>query len=357
MTPYSRQNINQDDINAVLRVLRSDYLTTGPDVEIFEQALADKVGALGAVAVGNGTQALHLALLAAGIGPGMSVIVPTITFVATANAVRMCGAEVAFADVDPITGLMQEPHALAAAARAQSPVRAIIPVHMGGFAANMARLSDLGWTVIEDACHALGAKDVGACSWSHSTVFSFHPVKSITTGEGGAVVSQDPVALDRMRRLRAHGLKRALDGGYDQCELGYNYRIDDMSAALGRSQLNRLDDFIAERRRIFYRYWSNLPAILPGFGAHRGSAVHLVRLHLEDAVQRDRVRYALTTAGYGTQLHYRPVHTQPYYVSRYKNLYLPGAAAYYAQTLSIPCYPGLDLADVDRICDVIESAL
>ena len=299
--PYGRQDIDQADIDAVVRTLRGDWLTQGPAVEAFERALGTRTGAAHAVACANGTAALHLACLALGLGPGDALVVPSVTFLATANAARYVGAEVAFADIDPATGLMgpeQAADAIARAERAGWRVRALAPVHFAGQTADRAGLHALaaqhGLSVIEDACHAIGSLNVapdgqtvpvgsggvGSGAFSTMTAFSFHPVKTIAAGEGGAVTTDDPELAARLRRFRNHGMERdptgfadheaAFDEAgaanpwyYEMAEPGFNYRLTDLQSALALSQMARLDAFVARRQHLMDLYAERLAPLAP----------------------------------------------------------------------------------------------
>ena len=377
--PYGRQTIEDDDVAAIAAAMRGDYLTTGPTVARFESAFAAATGAAHAVASNSGTAALHLAALALELGPGDAAIVPSVTFLATANAVRMTGAEVAFADVDPDTGLLRPADMLDALARAHARgwrARAAFPVHLNGRICDMSALADAarphGIAFVEDACHALGAADVGACRHSFAAVFSTHAVKAIATGEGGVTTTADPQAARRMAALRSHGMERdptafvdraaAFDDNvpnpwyYEMPEIGWNYRLPDVLCALGLSQLPKLGRFQARRQAIaalYDRLLAPLAPVLrpvPREGAAHG--LHLYAVLVDFAAlgtTRRRFVEALRADGIGTQVHYKPVHTQPYYVGRYGALALPGADAYYARCLSIPFYPTLSDADVGRV--------
>lgn len=399
LLPYGRPLIDEDDIAAVCRVLRSQWLTTGPAVDAFEAALAEKVGAAHAVACANGTAALHLACLALELGPGDAIIVPAITFAATANCARFVGAEAVFADVDPSTGLMEAEHVAAAARRAATlglKARAVLPVHFAGQVVGLDDLCDLadglGLAVVEDACHALGAKPqdselpatgrVGACRASAMTVFSFHPVKTVTMGEGGAITTNDATLAERLRHFRGHGITRSpaaladtaagLDAEgrtnpwyYELADVGFNYRASDTQCALGLSQLGKLDAFVAARERLAERYDSVLgpfaPLVVPLL-RHRGRlhAWHLYVVLVDFAAAgRDRggLMRALQKEGIGSQVHYIPLHRQPYYRRRYGPLVLPGADEFYRRCLSLPLFVGLEAEDVDRIADALAASL
>ena len=345
--PYGRHLIEDDDVAAVAAVMRGEALTGGPAVTAFESALKEKTGAAHAVVCGNGTQALHLAALAAGIGPGDRVICPAITFLATANCARYAGAEVVFADVDPDTGLITAETAEAAAARVGGPVNA-----------------------------------VGDGRWADFTIFSFHPVKTVAMGEGGAITTNDAARAARMASLRNHGTVRTADAFtetaqafaedgiahpwyYEMQELGFNYRACDLQCALGVSQLAKLERFAARRRHLAGLYDARLAGLaskLRPLGRTPGVAAawHLYAVLIEFealGLSRDTVMARLRQRGVGSQVHYIPVPWQPYYRRRYGMPELPGAARYYARTLSLPLYPGMADGDVDRVADALERAL
>ncbi len=391
--PYGRQSVDEDDVAAVVAVLRGDFLTQGPTVDAFEKALAARVGVTHAVACANGTAALHLAYLALGLEAGDAVVVPANTFLATASAARLTGAEIAFADVDPETGLMRVEHAAAALARARAAgwrPRALAPVHFAGQCADMDQLGALaeaeGLAVVEDACHALGARSgavpVGACDRSAMAVFSFHPVKTVAAGEGGAVTTNDAKLAARLRLFRNHGMTRdpadftdpqagfAASGAanpwyYEMAEPGFNYRLTDIQSALALSQLARLDAFIARRRHLMDLYAERLAPLAPlarplARAGWCDPAWHLCVARIDFAaagVERAVVMAALRARGVGTQVHYIPVHRQPYWRKRHGDLALPGADAYYARTLSLPLFPAMADADVDRVVGALEVAL
>lgn len=388
--PYGRQSITDADIAAVSEVLRSDYLTTGPAVARFEESLKRRCGDACAVAVSNGTAALHLALAALGFGPGHTAIVPSVTFLATANAARLCGGEVVFADVDPVTGLLTAESCRNALDRATSPVRAILPVHLGGRMVDTEAISviakEVGAAIVEDACHAFGGRDrqgnpVGASHYSDATVFSFHPVKTIAAGEGGAVMCRDPALAERVRLLRSHGMVRTpslwndaeagfTDGlpnpwYYEMPEVGLNYRIPDILCALADSQMQRLDAFIVARDDLARYYDSRIseaglpirPVPRAGLG---GGAWHLYQVAIDfEALGQSRgaLMRNLLSKGIGSQVHYIPVHHQPYYRTRYGLTHLPGADKFYAETLSLPLYPDMHDIDVDHVVETLKDAL
>lgn len=384
MIPYGRQSITQADIDAVSDVLRSDWLTQGPTVPRFEKALADYCGATHAVAVNSATGALHIACLALGVGEGDLVWTTPITFVASANCARYCGADVDFVDIDPQTANLS-PIALAsklehAAQRGRLP-KVVIPVHLAGQSCDMAAIHALsekyGFKIIEDASHAVGGnyldRKVGSCQFSDITVFSFHPVKVITTAEGGMALTNDPALAERMERLRSHGITRdpaamqnEPDGPwyYEQVELGFNYRMTDVHAALGLSQMTRLDEFVARRHEIADRYdtlLADLPLSLPLRSSEAYSGLHLyvVRLKLNQLNKGHLdVFNGLRARGIGVNLHYIPVYRQPDY-SKYQlsRSDFPQAEQYYAEAISLPMFPDLTEAEQDQVVATLKDVL
>jgi UDP-4-amino-4,6-dideoxy-N-acetyl-beta-L-altrosamine transaminase len=382
--PYARQQVSQEDIDAVVEVLRSEFLTQGPVVPRFESAVAAAAGAAHAVAVNSATSALHLACLALGVGPGDLVWTSAITFVASANCARHCGAELGFIDIDARTGNLSVERLaeqLAGAARAGRLPKVVIPVHLGGQPCDMAAIHELatrhGFRVIEDAAHALGgtyrSDPVGCGRYSDITVFSFHAVKVVTTGEGGVAVTNDPRLAARMRRLRSHGITREPsemtvppDGPwfYQQLELGFNYRITDLQAALGVSQLRRLGAFVARRRELAERY-DRLVGDLPvaPLRQHPDSAsawhLYIVRLLAARAGRsRREVFDALRAAGVGVNVHYIPVYRQPAYATMsLGGGPWPEADRYYAEALTLPLHAGLSDAQQDAVVEALRRAL
>ncbi len=381
LLPYGRQTIEDDDLAAVAEALRADFLTTGPMVETFERAFAEKVGARHAVACSNGTAALHLAMLALDVQPGEAVIAPSITFLATANCARFVGAEVVFADVDPQTGLMTPDTLSEALSRLEGrQLRAVLPVHLRGDVAELPALEALaksaGGVLVEDAPHALGStatfgntvEQVGDCRHSAMATFSFHPVKAIATGEGGMVTTNDDRLAERLRRMRTHGMVRSEGADpwwYEMPAVGFNYRLPDILCALGVSQLAKLDRFCARRRDLTERYMTALAPLAPRLTvatrpAWSDPALHLLVALIDfDAVGKTRrqVVEELRARGVGTQVHYIPVHSQPYYRERYPGLVLPGAEAWYDRCLSLPLYPDMADADVDTVVGALGEVL
>jgi UDP-4-amino-4,6-dideoxy-N-acetyl-beta-L-altrosamine transaminase len=374
--PYGRQDISDEDVRALGEALRDPLITQGPRVAEFEAALAGATGARYAVAFNSGTAALHGAYFAAGVGPARGVLTSPITFAATANAALYLGAPVRFADVDATTALL-DPGAVAAADAAGFGV--LVPVHLTGQVAPMAELAELarsrGWVLIEDAAHALGARyladgqeyQVGACAHSAMCCFSFHPVKHITTGEGGAVTTNNEDYYRALKRFRSHGITREppeleRDEGpwyYEQHDLGFNYRLTDLQCALGLSQLTRLHQFVARRRVIARRYdaaFAGVPGVEPlAVPADSIGSYHLYVIRV-DAARRRPIFEALREADIGVNVHYLPVYRHPYYRRHgFAEVELPQAERYYAEAISIPMYPGLSDAEQDRVIESVKA--
>lgn len=384
MIPYGRQTISQKDIEAVTEVLRSDWLTQGPTVPRFEAAVAQRVGARYAIAVNSATSALHIACLALGLGPGDLLWTSPNTFVASANCGLYCGADVDFVDIDPET-LNMSVAALAdklLEARRQGRLpKVIVPVHFAGRPTEQeaiwALAQEFGFRVLEDASHAIGAsaqgEPVGSCRWSDITVFSFHPVKIITTGEGGMALTNDATLAQRMMMLRSHGVTRdenlmsiEPEGPwyYEQQMLGFNYRMTDIQAALGLSQLANLEVWIARRHQLADAYdqaFADLPLILPQRSPHIRSALHLYVIQIDSErsqVDRKTLFDHLRAAGIGVNVHYIPVHTQPFYRRLgFAPGDFPNSEAYYARCLSLPMYAGLSDADQSYVIDKVRELL
>jgi perosamine synthetase len=370
--PYARQQISDDDVAAVTAALRSDWLTTGPRVPEFEQALCAVTGARHAVAFSSGTAALHGAAIAAGLGPGDEAITTPMTFAATANCVLYAGAEPRFADVDP-GSLLISPDLVAAAVTPRT--RAILPVDYSGQPADYAALQAIAdaapggrLTIIADASHSLGGSRDGITvgKLADMTILSFHPAKILTTGEGGAVLTDDADLAARLRRFRNHGIVSELaartDWTYAMVELGYNYRLTDIGAALGSSQIARLDEFLARRRALATHYlerlignrYLDLPAIDPG----ADSAWHFMfaQLSLDRlTVDRRRVYHALRAEGIGVNVHYIPVHRHPYYQERFRRLSFPVSEAAYDRLLTLPLHAGMTEADADDVVAALDK--
>ena len=382
--PYGRQDINEADIQAVIDVLKSDFLTQGPAVPAFEVAVREFVGAKHAIATSNATSALHLACLALGVGPGDIVWTSSITFVASANCAVYCGAKVDFVDVDLDSFNMSEQALrckLEHARKARLLPKVLIPVHMGGQSCNMAAFYDLskeyGFSIIEDASHAIGGRyqnqQVGSCQFSSITVFSFHPVKIITTGEGGMAITNDLGLAKKMQLLRSHGITREQsemvsipDGPwfYEQIDLGFNYRMTDIQAALGLSQMSRLHDFVIKRNSIAYRYeklLKDVPVFLPKIAKDTYSAYHLyvIQLNLElISSSHKNVFNELRNAGIGVNLHYIPVYLQPYYQNLgFSKGCCPNAEKYYSRAISLPMFSSLPDEEQDWVVTQLIKAI
>jgi UDP-4-amino-4,6-dideoxy-N-acetyl-beta-L-altrosamine transaminase len=382
--PYGRQDINQEDIDAVIEVLHSDWIAQGPVIERFEQAVANYCGAKYAVAVSSATAALHIACLAADLGQGDVLWTSPNTFVASANCGLYCNAKVDFIDIDSNTYDLSVDELESKLAEAQDKgclPKVLIPVHFAGQSCEMEKIAALsqqyGFKIIEDASHAIGGsyqrQSVGSCQFSDMTVFSFHPVKIITTGEGGMVLTNQEELYQRLIRLRSHGITRNPDlmhgeshGSwyYQQLELGFNYRITDIQAALGTSQMQRLDEFVERRRFLANRYnqlLQDLPLMLPWQHPDTYSSWHLyvIRLKLDKINKTHRqVFEELRSAGIGVSLHYIPVHIQPYYQKfGFKLGDLPQVEKYYKEAISIPIYYGLDEESQDRVVASLKERL
>lgn len=382
--PYARQNINEADIEAVVKILQSDWLTQGPMLERFEKAVADYCGVKYGVAVSSATAALHLGCLAAGLNRGDLLWTSPNTFVASANCGLYCGAEVDFVDIDSRTynmAVTKLEAKLESGKRTGKLPKVVIPVHFAGQSCAMERIAQLaleyGFTVIEDASHAIGGlyqnKPVGSCEYSAMTVFSFHPVKIITSGEGGMILTNREDLYEKLIRLRSHGITRdpkLMEGEpdgpwyYQQLELGYNYRITDIQAALGYSQLQRINEFIKRRRFLAQRYsrlLAELPVITPWEHPDCKSAFHLyvIRLKLDQINKSHRqVFEELRQAGIMVNLHYIPVHTQPYFKKMgFKRGDFPEAERYYAEAISLPLYFGFSDEEQDYVVEKLKNII
>jgi UDP-4-amino-4,6-dideoxy-N-acetyl-beta-L-altrosamine transaminase len=373
--PYGRQSISQADIEAVVDVLRSDFLTQGPAIPAFEKAVAAYVGASHAVATCNATAALHIACLALGVGAGDRVWTSPITFVASANCALYCGATVDFVDIDPVTYNMSVPQLarkLEEADQAGMLPKVLIPVHLCGQSCDMAAIQELcrryGVSIIEDASHAIGGRygnnPVGSGHYSDITIFSFHPVKIITTGEGGMALTRDPTLAKRMELLRSHGITRDAsdmthrpDGAwyYQQVALGFNYRMTDLQAALGLSQLANLDAWIARRHQIAARYhaaFAEISVVTPQNISEAHSAYHLYVIQTQN---RDAAFEKLRADGIGVNVHYIPVHLQPYYQAfGFKRGDFPAAETYYSRAISLPMFAALTDEQQDFVIEKVK---
>ncbi len=382
MIPYGRQHVSEADIEAVSAVLRSDFLTQGPQLPAFEDALRARCESSYAVAANSATSALHVACLALGLGPGGRLWTSPITFVASANVARLAGADVDFVDINPRTyNMCADALAVklrAAESRGELP-DIVMPVHLAGQSCEMAAIHELGkrygFKIVEDASHAVGGsyrgEPVGSCRFSDVTVFSFHPVKIITTAEGGAALTNDDAVAQKMRRLVSHGVTRdealmteEVDGpwSYQQIELGLNYRMTDVHAALGLSQLSRLDEIVSRRHEMAARYddeLTGLPITLPYQLPEARSALHLYPIVCDTgAVDRRAVFEAMRAAGVYVNVHYIPVYKQPYYRALgFSADYCRTAELYYAGALTIPLFPTLTDAQQDEVIVALKKAL
>ncbi|RVU41336.1 UDP-4-amino-4,6-dideoxy-N-acetyl-beta-L-altrosamine transaminase [Rheinheimera riviphila] len=381
MIPYGRQNIDEADIAAVLDVLQSDFLTQGPKVPEFELAVSQLCQVNYAIAVNSATSALHLACLALGVSKGDIVWTSPISFVASANCALYCGATIDFVDVDPDSGLMSVAalaEKLQQAAAEQKLPKVLIPVHLAGHSCEMAAIHALCQQyqikIIEDASHAIGAsyqgKPVGDCQFSDICVFSFHPVKIITTAEGGMALTNDPALAAQMQLHRSHGITRDPQDMtepshgpwyYQQIELGFNYRLTELQAALGLSQLHRLPQFLAARQQAVAQYQQllqDLPLQLPSAAFDGVSAWHLYIIRLDDADRRLAVFEALRAAGIGVNVHYIPIHTQPYYQQLgFQWGDFPGAESFYSKIISLPMYADLTYPMQQQVATALKDAL
>ena len=391
MIPYGQHTIDEDDIQAVVNTLRSNNLTQGPAVSIFEESVAKYVGAKYAVAVSSGSTALHIAAQACGIGPGDSIVTSPITFVATSNSSLYLGARPIFCDIDPCTINLSTSHLLEIIETNDS-VKAIFPVHFAGLPCDMEAISQISSLkrlyVVEDAAHALGGmypngSKIGSCQYSDMTIFSFHPVKSIAAGEGGLITTNSIKLYKRLRQLRSHGINKSDDSlfdidaattddlpnpwYYEMQDLGYNYRITDIQCALASSQLTKLDTFVALRKALVQRYdklLSDLPFIEPAQNIGyrlKTSAHHIYPVRINyDKVSRSRaaIMNELKSSGIGTQVHYIPVPLHPYYRSMgYTMSNLGSASGYYSEALTLPLFPHLTFLQQDLIIDSLKKIL
>lgn len=384
MIPYGRQEITQADINAVVDVLRSDFLTQGPMVPRFESMVAEHVGAQHAVAMNSATSALHVACLSLGLGPGDRLWTSPITFVASANCGLYTGADVDFVDIDPrsynLCPVALEAKLQTAAAAGNLP-KVVVAVHLCGQSCDMEKIHALGqrygFRIIEDASHAIGGRYkgefIGCGRYSDITIFSFHPVKIITTAEGGIALTNDSQLSARMQLLRSHGITRDVsqmthepDGPwyYQQIELGFNYRMTELQAALGVSQMDRLDDYVARRHQLARRYdelLAGFPVSTPWQNPESYSGLHLyvIKLELDKIAKSHREVFdSLREQGLGVNLHYIPVHTQPYYQRMgFKTGDYPEAERYYSEAISLPMYAGLSDSQQDQVVAALTKAL
>ena len=384
MIPYGKQQITTEDIRSVIDVLQSDFITQGPKVPIFEKSIKDLVGAEYAVALNSATSALHVACMALGLTKGDILWTTPVSFVASANCGLYCGASVDFVDIDPITYNISvealEEKLFISEIEGKLP-KIIVVVHLCGLPCDMKELADLskryGFKIIEDASHAIGAKYknefVGNCRYSDITVFSFHPVKIITTAEGGMAVTNNQKLADKMELYRNHGITRNSDmmthepdgqWYYQQIALGYNYRMTDLQAALGISQLNRLHEFIEKRHLLFVNYaeqLTGLPIVTPQQISDRNSSLHLYVIRLQESqigISRREVFDELRKNGVGVNIHYIPIHLQPYFKNMgFKSGDFPEAERYYSEAISIPLHHGMTSNDQEKIINCIKKIL
>ncbi|MDH5523675.1 MAG: UDP-4-amino-4,6-dideoxy-N-acetyl-beta-L-altrosamine transaminase [Desulfobulbaceae bacterium] len=397
--PYNRQYLDQADIEAVMKALTSSFLTTGPEADEFERELAEYVGAKYAVVCANGTAALHLAMLALGVSEGSCVLTTPITFIADANAARLVGADVAFADIEEGTANL-DPIRVRELLQKRSDIKLIVPVHFAGQPVDMQSFAEIaaefGVSIVEDGCHALGShymtKDgetvrVGCCKHSSMTVFSFHPIKNITTGEGGAVTTNDRDLYEHLIRLRTHGTVRAphllrnkdlafsnVDGKrvsnpwyYEMQELSHNFRISDFQCALGRSQLRKLDQFVARRNKLVQLYNEEITKVLDGIvlplkntsGVLHAHHLFVVRLPFNRLKGgRAALMLFLLEHGVQTQVNYMPIYWHPYYQDYLSDIpLLPNAENYYEECLSLPLFVGMDDEDPSRVVELLATAI
>lgn len=384
MIQYGRQSISEQDIQAVIDVLHSDFLTQGPAVSLFESAVSTYTTAKYGVAANSATSALHLACMALGLGVGDILWTTPITFVASANCALYCGASVDFVDIDPLTynvsveALSQK---LSQAEKLGKLPKVVIPVHLCGLSCDMEAINKLskkyGFSIIEDASHAIGGKyqgsPVGSCQFSDITIFSFHPVKIMTTGEGGMAITNDQNLAEKMQLLRSHGITRDPEKminptdepwNYEQIDLGFNYRITDMQAALGTSQLKRVDKFVARRHEISHLYGSileNMPVQTQYYPDESYSGMHLYVIRInKNKVNKSQkqIFIEMREAGIGVNLHYIPIYNQPYYKKMgFSKQDFPEAERYYEEALTLPLYPDLDDGQIDKVVSSLANVL
>ncbi len=376
--PYGKQEISDQDVQALVEAVRSEYLTQGPGVDSFEKAICKQVGAPHAIAVTNGTAALHLCAMALGVKPGVRVLVPAITFAASANCILYCGGDVEFVDIDPNTLCLDFGHLeKLLASHPRGYYSGVVSVDMTGYPVNLSQLRKIadahGLWILEDACHAIGARyQDESGEWHHSgdgrhadaSIYSFHPVKHITTGEGGVVTTANASLAAKIKKLRTHGITKnpaeyenANDGGWyhEMQDLGYNYRISDILCKLGESQLSRLDENLKRRREIASTYRRELEGLPLQLPQAPNSVEHAYHLFVIRTDRRKELYEHLKQAHIYTQVHYIPVYRHPYYQRRYGKMSLPQADRYYEQTLSLPMYHSMTDQEQRRVIDAIRS--
>ena len=384
MISYGKQDINQSDIDTVINVLKSDFLTQGPQVPLFEKTVSDYCGAEYGVAVNSATSALHIACMALNLGEGDYLWTSPNTFVASANCALYCGAQVDFVDINPLTYNLSSEELekkLIQARQDNKLPKIVIPVHYAGQSCDMKKIHSLGqeygFKIIEDASHAIGGKyldqPIGGCQYSDITVFSFHPVKIITTAEGGLATTNDKNLSERMKLFRSHGVTRnpelmnKLSEGdwyYQQVDLGFNYRMTELQAALGVSQMQRLDEFVTQRHILQERYdllLSSLPIVKPHQSQHRCSALHLYPIQVDiekNTKSREKIFEELRQGGIGVNVHYIPIHTQSYYRQfGFCDGDFPVSEAYYSKVISLPIYHGMTFSEQDLVANKLENIL
>lgn len=381
MIPYGKQNINQEDITSVIEVMQSDYLTQGPITPKFESELSKYCGAKHAVAIVNATSALHLSCLALEVGEGDIVWTSPISFVASANCAKYCGAEVDFVDIDLETYNMSTQalqSKLSEASKSGKLPKVVIPVHLAGRTCDMKKIKELsiqyGFKIIEDASHAIGGKyygeAVGNCNYSDLTVFSFHPVKIITTCEGGVCMTNDSDIYEKIYRLRSHGIVRNQPQMvnkshglwyYEQIDLGFNFRLNDLQSALGINQLKRIDSFIASRHKTAKKYdqlfkeSSNIVTPTQNINEYSSFHLYVIRIMENDGIDRKSIFEKLRSSGIFVNVHYIPIYRQPYYSKGFNVNDFPNAEKYYSEAISLPIYPNLKDEEIQHVVDIIHK--